>query len=46
MKDYSDVNNWSKEEWKEAIEAGSLAVATFTLVYGIVWLAAIIGGEV
>ena len=46
MKDYSDVKNWSKEEWKEAIEAGSLAVATFALAYGIVWLAAIIGGEV
>lgn len=46
MKDYSDTKNWSKAEWKEAIEAGSLAVATFVLTYGIVWLVTIIEREV
>lgn len=46
MNNYMDLKNWSKEEWKEAIEAGTLTVAAFALTCGFVWFAAIISGRV
>ena len=44
--DYFGIENWGKNEWKDAIKVGTLTVITFATSYAILWLAAVMNGRV